>query len=160
MSNSRFWYEIRGCRYAPELFRAYKGLQGQKKMEMPLTSDQRSQLGNICLTQGGKAGVAFLKHIEREKEHRCHQYMTYGFMLKEEPRRYVYCADLLCRERDPLAVRLHTLRSFRQHLARDEGRIEQSTECELDGYYCPANVRKNYVAADLKRPIVIWLRVE
>ena len=62
--------------------------------------------------------------------------MTYGFVLKEEPRRYADCADLLCRENDLLAVRLHTLRSFRQHLARDERRIEQGTECELDGYYC------------------------
>ena len=60
--------------------------------------------------------------------------MTYGFVLKEEPRRYADCADLLCRENDLLAVRLHTLRSFRQHLARDERRIKQGTECELDGY--------------------------
>ena len=72
--------------------------------------------------------------------------MTYGFVLKEEPRRYADCADLLCRENDLLAVRLHALRSFRQHLARDERRIEQGTECELDGYYRPANVRKNYAA--------------
>ena len=43
--------------------------------------------------------------------------MTYGFMLKENPRSYVYCADLRCRENDPPAVRLQTLRAFREHLA-------------------------------------------
>ena len=47
--------------------------------------------------------------------------MTYGFMLKDEPHRYVYCSDLRCREDAPLAVRLHTLRSFREHLEENEG---------------------------------------
>ena len=52
---------------------------------------------------------------------------TYGFMLKENPRSYVYCADLRCRENDPPAVRLQTLRAFREHLAQSEGRIEPTS---------------------------------
>ena len=62
-------------------------------------------------TQGGKAGVAYVKHIERKRERKCRLYMTYGFLIKENPHRYVYCAELRCRESDPLAVRLDTLRA-------------------------------------------------
>lgn len=82
-----------------------------------------------------------------------------GFMLKENPRSYVYCADLRCRENDPPTVRLQTLRAFREHLAQSEGRIEQSVECELDGRYRPIHTRKNYVTADFDRPIVVWLNI-
>lgn len=102
-------------------------------------------------------GVAYVKHIEREQERKCHLYMTYGFLIKENPHRYVYCAELRCRESDPLAVRLDTLRAFREHLAQYGGRIEQSVECELDGNYRPVKVRKNYETADLSRPVVVWL---
>ena len=92
-------------------------------------------MGYLYLTQGIKSAVDYVKHIERERERKCRLYMTYGFMLKENPRSYVYCADLRCRENDPPAVRLQTLRAFREHLAQSEGRIEQSVECELDGRY-------------------------
>ena len=67
--------------------------------------------------------------------------------------------DLRCRENDPPAVRLQTLRAFREHLAQSEGRIEQSVECELDGRYRPIHMRKNYVTADFDRPIVVWLNI-
>ena len=109
------------------------------------------------MTKGGKAGVAYVKHIERERERKCRLYMTYGFLIKENPHRYVYCAELRCRESDPLAVRLDTLRAFRECLAQHGGRIEQSVECELDGNYRPVKVRKNYETADLSRPVVVWL---
>lgn len=77
MGKSRFEYEIRGYQYAPELFRAYKGLPGQEKHKIPLTSEQRRRMGNLCLTKGGQAGVAYLKHIEREQARQCHTYKTY-----------------------------------------------------------------------------------
>lgn len=116
-------------------------------------------MGYLYLTQGIKSAVDYVKHIERERERKCRLYMTYGFMLKENPRSYVYCADLRCRENDPPAVRLQTLRAFREHLAQSEGRIEQSVECELDGRYRPIHMRKNYVTADFDRPIVAWLNI-
>lgn len=155
----KFEYNIRGYRYAPESFHIYKGLPGQEKAEIPLTSEQRQQLGVLYVTQGVKSAVDYVKHIEREREQRCRKYMTYGFMLKDEPHRYVYCSDLRCREDAPLAVRLHTLRSFREHLEENEGRIEQSMECELDGHYRLRKIQKNYVVADLSQPIVVWLRI-
>ena len=159
MGKKGFEYEIRGYRYAPESFRAFKGLPGQKMEQIPLSGEQRRKMGYLCMTQGGKAGVAYVKHIERERERKCRLYMTYGFMLKENPRSYVYCADLRCRENDPPTVRLQTLRAFREHLAQSEGRIEQSVECELDGRYRPIHTRKNYVTADFDRPIVVWLNI-
>lgn len=118
MGKKGFEYEIRGYRYAPESFRAFKGLPGQKMEQIPLSDEQRRKMGYLCMTKGGKAGVAYVKHIEREQERKCHLYMTYGFLIKENPHRYVYCAELRCRESDPLAVRLDTLRAFREHLAQ------------------------------------------
>ena len=157
MGKKGFEYEIRGYRYAPESFRAFKGLPGQKMEQIPLSGEQRRKMGYLCMTQGGKAGVAYVKHIERERERKCRLYMTYGFLIKENPHRYVYCAELRCRESDPLAVRQDTLRAFREHLAQYGGRIEQSVECELDGNYRPVKVRKNYETSDLSRPVVVWL---
>ena len=118
MGKKGFEYEIRGYRYAPESFHAFKGLPGQKMEQIPLSDEQRRKMGYLCMTQGGKAGVAYVKHIERERERKCRLYMTYGFLIKENPHRYVYCAELRCRESDPLAVRLDTLRAFREHLAQ------------------------------------------
>ena len=159
MRKTSFEYHIHGYRYAPESFHIYKGLPGQEKTELTLSDEQRYQMGYLYLTQGIKSAVDYVKHIERERERKCRLYMTYGFMLKENPRSYVYCADLRCRENDPLAVRLHTLRAFREHLAQSGGRIEQSVECELDGRYRLIHTRKNYVTADFDRPIVVWLNI-
>ena len=104
MGKKGFEYEIRGYRYAPESFHAFKGLPGQKMEQIPLSDEQRRKMGYLCMTKGGKAGVAYVKHIERERERKCRLYMTYGFLVKENPHRYVYCAELRCRESDPLAV--------------------------------------------------------
>ena len=79
MGRKRFEYEIRGYRYASESFRAFKGLPGQKMEQISLSGEQRRKMGYLCMTQGGKAGVAYVKHIEREREHKCRRYMTYGF---------------------------------------------------------------------------------
>ena len=112
--------------------------------QISLSGEQRRKMGYLCMTQGGKAGVAYVKHIEREREHKCRRYMTYGFLLKDVPHRYVYCSNLRCS-------------LYREHLAQNDGRIEQSTECEFDGNFRPVHVRKNYVVADLSRPVVVWL---
>ena len=111
MGKKGFEYEIRGYRYAPESFRAFKGLPGQKMEQIPLSDEQRRKMGYLCMTQGGKAGVAYVKHIERERERKCRLYMTYGFLIKENPHRYVYCAELRCRESDPRCVWIPCVRS-------------------------------------------------
>ena len=106
MGKKGFEYEIRGYRYAPESFRAFKGLPGQKMEQIPLSDEQRQKMGYLCLTQGGKAGMAYVKRIERERARKCHYYKTYGFFLKDEPHRYVYCPSLWCRESDTPEARL------------------------------------------------------
>ena len=143
MEKKRVKYEIRGYKYAPESFRAFKGLPGQKMEQISLSDEQRQKMGYLCLTQGGKAGIAYVK--------------TYGFFLENDPRGYVYCPQLLCRESDTLKERLCILRMFREYLAKTGGRIEQSTQCEFDKNFRPVHVRKNYVVADLNRPLVVWL---
>ena len=82
MGRKRFEYEIRGYEYAPESFRAFKGLPGQKMEQISLSGEQRRKMGYLCMTQGGKAGVAYVKHIEREREHKCRRYMTMAFFSK------------------------------------------------------------------------------
>ncbi len=157
MGRKRFEYEIRGYEYAPESFHAFKGLPGQKMEQIPLSDEQRQKMGSLYLTQSGKAGMAYVKRIERERARKCHYYKTYGFFLKNDPRGYVYCPSLWCRESDTLKERLCILRLFREYLARTGGRIEQSTQCEFDEHFRPVHVRKNYVVADLSRPVVVWL---
>ena len=71
MSKLKFEYNIRGYRYAPESFHIYKGLPGQKKKEIPLSDEQRQQMGYLCLTEGVKSAVDYVKHIERERERKC-----------------------------------------------------------------------------------------
>ena len=159
MSKLKFEYNICGYRYAPESFHIYKGLPGQKKNEIPLSDEQRQQMGYLCLTEGVKSAVDYVKHIERERERKCRQYMPYGFMLKENPHEYVYCPSLRCRESDTLKTRLCILQAVREKLARDKGRVEQSVECDLDGHYRPVNIRKHYATADLRRPVMVWLHV-
>src|SRR5699024_12087305 len=53
-----------------ESFRAFKGLPGQKMEQIPLSDEQRQKMGYLCLTQGGKAGMAYVKRIERERADR------------------------------------------------------------------------------------------
>ena len=79
MRQTSFEYHIHGYRYAPESFHIYKGLPGQEKTELPLSDEQRYQMGYLYLTQGIKSAVDYVKHIERERERKCRLYMTYGF---------------------------------------------------------------------------------
>ena len=158
MQKSRFQYHIQGYRYAPERFRAFKGLSGHEPVEIPLSDSQRQQMGHLCVTQGGKAAVDYVKRIERASVRKPEFFVTYGFQVREEPRGYVYAPSLRCRPDAPLTDRLGILRELRAQFALDGGRVEQLTECELDGRFRPANVRRRYVTADLNRPVVVHLR--
>lgn len=131
MGKKRVKYEIRGYKYAPESFRAFKGLPGQKMEQILLSDEQRQKMGYLCLTQGGKAGIAYVKHIERERARGCHYYKTYGFFLENDPRGYVYCPQLLCRESDTLKERLCILRMFREYLARPAGVLNRVRNVSL-----------------------------
>ena len=123
-----------------------------------MSDEQRRKMGYLCMTKGGKAGVAYVKHIERERERKCRLYMTYGFLIKGNPHRYVYCAELRCRGKRPAggASGYPALRS---------GNVWPSTEAVLNrvwnanwmGITRPVKVRKNYETADLSRPVVVWL---
>ena len=159
MGKTRFEYAIRGYRYAPESFRIYKGLPGQKKTEIPLSPEQRGQTGYLCLTQSCKAGLDYVKRIERERERKCRLYTSYGFFSKEEPRAYLFCGKIRCREDAPVDEKLNVLRDFKEVLKRNGGRVEQSAECRLDGHYRPVHVKTNYLTADFGRPVKIRLIV-
>lgn len=100
----------------------------------------------------------YVKRIERARARKPKSFVTYGFQVREDPRRYVYAPSLRCRPDAPLTERLGILRELRAQFALDGGRVEQLTECKLDGRFRPANVRRRYVTADLNRPVVVHLR--
>lgn len=159
MGKAKFVYAIRGYRYAPESFHIYKGLLGQKKTEIPLSDQQRSEVGTLYLTQSLKAAVDYVKRIERDRERKCRLYTSYGFFSKEEPHSYLFCGRLRCREDAPVDEKLNVFREFKEVLKRTGGRVEQSVEYGLDGHYRPVNVKSNYLTADYGRPVKISLIV-
>lgn len=159
MVQKKLIYSISGYRYAPESFHAYKGAEKGELREIPLSDEQRSNLGYLYLTQGVEAAIAYIKRIERERERKSRLYMTYGFLTQEDPRTYLFCKDIRCRTDAPLYWSMATLRTFKEYLDSIGRRVEQSTECLLDGQYRPIAVRKKYLTADYSRPVVIYLTV-
>ena len=158
MKKQRFQYGISGYRWAPESFQVIKGLPGQKKTAVPLTHEERSEVGRRFLTEGFQAAVGYIKHIERKREHKSQLHVTYGFWLREEPGRYLYCPQAYCRAEAPLAERLGLFKMIRSDLTRRACRVESTTQCELDGASRPVHVTTNTVTADLSRPLMVWLR--
>ena len=158
MKKQRFQYGINGYRWAPESFRVSKGLPGQKKKAVPLTREERQEVGCRFLTRGFQAAVGYVKHIERKRAHKGQLRVTYGFWLREEPGRYLYCPQAHCRADAPLAERFAVFKMIRDDLKRRACQVEISTQCELDGAYRPVHVTTNTVTADLSRPLTVWLR--
>jgi hypothetical protein len=159
MSQKKIGYSIHGYRYAPESFRAYYKTLGEHEKEIPLSNDQRSKLGNLCLTQGSKTALDYVKQIDRERARRCRLYMTYGFLTQEVPRTYLFSRQIRCREDAPLDKRLEVFREFKNYLAQTGGKVKTGDECRLDGHYRPVDVRERFLTADLRRPVIIWLEL-
>ncbi len=158
MGRSRFIYHINGYRYAPESFRIYKHLPGRPPKELLLPFEQQSWMGYLYITQGCQKAIAYAKHKERQQEKKCMSYMTYGFMFRDEQRRYAYFPQLYCKADASLPDRLELFRSIREQLRFMGGQIEEYTSCELDGRYRPINIEKHYKIVDLSRPVVVRLR--
>ena len=158
MKKQRFQYGIGGYRWAPESFYATKGLVGQNKKAVPLTHEERSEVGRRFLTKGFQAAVGYIKHIERKRERESQFCVTYGFWLREEPGRCLYCPRIYCWPDAPLAERLGLFKMIRSDLKQRACRVVTSTQCELDGAYRPVNITTNIVTADLSRPLMVLLR--
>ena len=158
MKKQRFQYGISGYRWAPESFQVMKGLAGQKKEAVPLTREERREVGLRFISGGFQAAVGYVKHIERSRERKRHLYITYGFVLKEKPQEVLYCPHVYCRADAPLARRLDTFKLIRDDLKQRACQIAAFTQCELDGAYQPVNVTTNTITADLSRPLTVWLR--
>ena len=155
MKKKRFHYSISGYRWAPESFRAAKGLIGQPAKNIPLTNEQRHEVGLLSLTKGPDVAIGYVKHIERARERQRRKIITYGFLSKESPGQFVYCPQLYFRADAPIGERLRIFKEIRAGLCENDGRVVTSTECELDGEYRPTNVRENTVTADFSRPLTI-----
>lgn len=155
MKKQKFHYAISGYRWAPESFRASKGLAGRPQINIPLTHEERCEVGRLFLTKGFEAAVGYVKHVERARERQRRSMVTYGFRIKETPGRLAYCPQLYFRSDTPIDERLRVFKRIRSVLAETDGRVVVSTECDLDGRYNPVNVRERTETADFNRPLRI-----
>ncbi len=155
MKKKRFYYEISGYRWAPESFHVRKGLVGQPAKNLPLTTDERQEVGYLFLTKGFEAALGYVKHTERAQERQCRSMITYGFRTKETPRTFVYCPQLYCRSDADIKERLYIFKKVRSVLDETGGRVVVSAQCDLDGEYRPTNFKENTVTVDFSRPLRI-----
>lgn len=155
MKEKHFHYTISGYRWAPESFRASKGLIGRPLKNVPLTFEERHEVGMLFLTKGFETAVGYVKHIERARERQRKSIITYGFHAKESARQFVYCPQLYCPSDAAIDERLHLFKTIRGAVADSGGRVVISTECDLDGEYKPTNIRENVITADFSRPMRI-----
>lgn len=157
MKKKRFHYAISGYRWAPESFRASKGLSEDSWRAIPLTPDERREMVILLTIDGFDTAVGYIKHIERVRERQRKSMMTYGFLTKEVPGHFVYCPQLYFQFDAAIRERLRMFRKIRGILEETDGRITVSTECELNGKYEPMDIKENTVTADFGRPVRILM---
>ena len=155
MKNKHFHYSISGYRWAPESFRASKRIASQPRQSIPLSFEERYEVGMLALTKGPETAIGCVKHIERARERQRRQIITYGFRAKESTRQLVYCPQLYCPSDAAIVERLRLFKKIHSVLAEKGGRTVVSTECDLDGEYRPMNIRENSVTVDFSRPLRI-----
>lgn len=155
MGKQRFHYIITGYQWAPESYRVRKQLPGRPPKDVPLTPEERHEVGMLYMTRGFEVAVGYVKHTERAGERQLKRIITYGFHAKEAPYKFVYCPQLTCHADAPLSERLRIFKTVRGILKEAGGRVTLSTQTELDGAYRPTDVRENTVTVDFARPCVI-----
>lgn len=155
MKKKKFHYAISGHRWAPESFYASKGLTRDTMKAVPLTDEERREVGILFLTKGFDAAAGYVRHVERARERRRRSVMTYGFHTKETPGQFVYCPQFYFRADAAIGERLYMFKKIREALAETDGRVVTSTECQLDGTYTPTNIKENAVTADFNRPLCV-----
>lgn len=155
MKKKKIHYAIFGYRWSPGSFQASKGLTRSSMKRVPLTDEERREVGLLYLTKGFDAAVGYVKHVERTRERQRKSIITYGFRTRETPRQFVYCPQLHFRADAALDERLDMFKKIRSVLEKTNGRVVTSAECDLDGEYRPINVRENTVTADFSRPLRI-----
>ena len=157
MKKERFHYAVSGCRWAPESFRASKWLDGHPRKNIPLTLEERCEVGRLFLAKGFQEAKAYIKHVERAKEHSRKKVLTYGFFTNELSREFIYCPQIYFYAGASIGERLWVFKRIRAVIAEAGGRVTVSTECELDGAYRPMNIKENAVTANFSRPLCITM---
>ena len=64
MKKKKIHYAIFGYRWNPESFQASKGLTRSSMKRVPLTDEERREVGFLYLTKGFDAAVGYVKHVE------------------------------------------------------------------------------------------------
>ena len=160
MKKQRFHYEISGYRWAPESFYVSKGLTKDSMRVVPLTDEERREAGLLYITKGYDVAIGYVKHVERAHVRQLKSLMSYGFLTKEVPGRFVYCPQLYCRADAKIGERLYLFKKIRRVLNETGGRVTTSTQCDLDGSYRPTNIQENTVTADFRRPLRLPMEAE
>ena len=155
MGKKRFYYAISGYRWAPESFRASKGLTEDSWGVIPMTPDEQREMVILLMKDGFDTAIGYVKHVERARERQRKSVMTYGFLTKEVPGQFVYCPQLYFPSDASIDERFRMFKKIRGVLEETDGRVTVSTECELNGEYVLMNIRENTVTADFDRPVCI-----
>jgi hypothetical protein len=161
-------YTCHGYRYAPESFRVYKvfvnkdGYGKHKYVELDLSAEQRSNIGNTYICKGKKAAFDLAKRYDREMMRKRQIFITYGFSDVANPSHYYFTQQLFCRLDAPLLERYFIFKKFRDYLAEDNGYTV--TTQQLDGAFMPVNAAKKVKRprsnANLLKPVVVYLKAD
>ena len=160
----RIKYTCSGYKYAPESFVSFKCIidrsgRGNHRYErLNLPREQEHEIGYAYITQGRKAAADLAKRYDRARSKTTKFFVTYGFFSAGSDRTYHFTRDLYCLPDAPIAKRFDIYKRFKEQLLAVGCKVEQSTQCELDGDYQPVNVMINYETVDITRPIIVRLR--
>lgn len=157
MSHKKIGYSIHGYRYAPQRFRIYYNTQSGHEVQIPLSDEQRSQIGYLYLAQGEKAALENVKCIDQERSRKCLLYMAYGFLTQDAPSN-MFIKQFRFHEDTSVGKRLKAYRELKDYLAQIGGKVKVGS-CQLYGHYRPVDVMEHYLTEDFERPIIIWLEI-
>jgi len=164
--NDYIKYTCCGYKYAPESFRAYKvlvdrsGCGKHKYVQMDLTAEQRSAIGNSYICKGRKAASDLAKRYDRKMMKEQQLLITYGFLDAINPSHYHFTQQLHCKPNAPLKERHAIFKKFREYLMDDDSYVV--TTHQLDAGFAPVSAPKKLKRpgrnADLSKPVVVYLK--
>ena len=149
------------CRYAPESFRAFWKKDSKPNtsfVEISLSPKERYMCGYPAICQGRNATMAKLKKILRKRETKQRIFLTVGFFIKDNPRRYAYAQSLLAPQYN-LQRLFENYKQYKAEILSGFCKLESFTEAKLGACYKPEQVTTHYETLDIKRPCLVRIKI-
>ena len=124
--------------------------------QIPLSDEQRQKMGYLCLTQGGKAGMAYVKRIERERARKMPITTKPMAFFSKTNRTGMCIAPAFGAGRAILQrhdwISCASIGSIWPRPAGVSNRVRNVSLTNISAQFMCG---KNYVVADLSRPLVV-----